>query len=316
MISKRIDALYEKFETKERQGPGGKMYKYVPSEDIIDRMNKVFEGAWCVEIVSQEIIEDQILVKVRVYITDDKKEYWQEGFASHELARFSSGYKQGKPVNVGNDFKSATSKAIRTACARWGAGLYLEDEESYKFVDDFNAPAKQTTSTNTKGNPPIDFPGTTSINGPPMDLPKTSSTNNASKFGAPVDGPPMDFMDQPAAVKKEPAKTIVDNGPPNEFGFSSLPMDIDMGVKSSPPMDNVPLNNKVDDTFNTEDSTITKVSDVQKVAIQTILESHGLGLSDMLVKVFGDKNHVASINDLSYADGVMLIKEGNKLNRL
>jgi len=66
-VQKKLEAP---FKLKARKGVGDKIFKYIPSEDVVARMNKVFEGSWDTEVRSTEIIEDQILICVRVYITD------------------------------------------------------------------------------------------------------------------------------------------------------------------------------------------------------------------------------------------------------
>lgn len=54
------DKLYEKFEVKSRRGRGG-TYSYVTWQDVADRMNNVFGINWSSEIVSQEIVGDNVV---------------------------------------------------------------------------------------------------------------------------------------------------------------------------------------------------------------------------------------------------------------
>jgi hypothetical protein len=127
-----LDKLYAPLPVKERDGAAGKKFKYVASEAVIDRMNRVFEGNWSVEILDKEVIQDQILIKVRVTIKDSGNfNHVQEAYASHQLAKYTDGPKAGQIIDAGNSFRSATSKAIKAAVARWGVGLYLEEEEDH-----------------------------------------------------------------------------------------------------------------------------------------------------------------------------------------
>lgn len=130
-----LDKLYAPLPVKERDGAAGKKFKYVASEAVIDRMNRVFEGNWSVEILDREVMQDQILIKVRVTIKDSGNfNHAQEAYASHPLAKYTDGPKAGQIIDAGNSFRSATSKAIKAAVARWGVGLYLEEEEEHEPV--------------------------------------------------------------------------------------------------------------------------------------------------------------------------------------
>jgi recombination DNA repair RAD52 pathway protein len=62
-----LDKLYESFELKARPGQGGMTFKYVPSDDIVDRMNKVFMGDWSTEVMQSEVIGDQVLTDSKIY---------------------------------------------------------------------------------------------------------------------------------------------------------------------------------------------------------------------------------------------------------
>ena len=64
-----IQELYEPLEQKSRRGRGGD-YNYVPWQDVADRMNKVFSGNWSSEVMSQEIVGNNVIVRVRVTAVD------------------------------------------------------------------------------------------------------------------------------------------------------------------------------------------------------------------------------------------------------
>jgi hypothetical protein len=130
-----LEKLYAPLPVKERDGAAGKKFKYVASEAVIDRMNRVFEGDWSVEILDKEVLQDQVLIRVRVTVRDSNNfNFSQEAYASHQLAKYTDGPKGGQIIDAGNSFRSATSKAIKAAVARWGVGLYLEEEEDHEPV--------------------------------------------------------------------------------------------------------------------------------------------------------------------------------------
>jgi hypothetical protein len=179
MQNEMIEKLKAPFSLKERKGVGNITFKYVATEDILERMNQVFKGNWSTEIRTVDKFEDQVVVCVRVYVwdPDSKQLFWHDGYASHSIQRFTSGQNQGKAMDVGNTYKAAVSKAIKTAVTRWGVALFLEDEEedaktsSFSSVG-FGGPAKgaestavfpefvspSTTKPSTQAAPVLDFP--------------------------------------------------------------------------------------------------------------------------------------------------------------
>jgi len=303
-----LDALYEPFELKARPGQGGQTFKYVPSDDIVDRMNQVFKGDWSTEVVEKEVIEDQILIRVRVIVKDpmdqDSMVYWQEGYASQAIARFTQGVRSGQIIDVGNSYKSAMSKAIKTAVARWGVGLYLEkgstDEADSPDVNSDagnapffpginNAPAVSPTVPKVEqSSPPVKSPVAEPVNMPsnsniPFDIPFDTST---SKPAAP--GPIKEEAD-PAPVFTD-NNVVVTKGP----GFPDF----------TPPVDSMPKSGVVEN-----------LTDVQKAAIDNIMSVHGKTFSELSAAALQRTSDLpASVESLSYQDAVKLIQYGNNLN--
>ena len=116
------EQFYESFgDLPSRRGPGG-FYSYVKWQDVADRMNQIFGVTWSSETISQEVVGDNVIIRVRVMVRDpETKEYFfQEGFGGAPLG-------QGEP---GNPFKSAYSKALKDACKKWGLALYKDDESA------------------------------------------------------------------------------------------------------------------------------------------------------------------------------------------
>lgn len=126
-----IVQLTAPFSLKERKGVGSTIFKYVATEDILERMNTVFKGNWSTEVKTVNTFEDQVIVCVRVWVFDPEVNqlFWHDGYASHPIQRFTTGSNAGKAMDVGNTYKAAVSKAIKTAVTRWGVALFLEGEE-------------------------------------------------------------------------------------------------------------------------------------------------------------------------------------------
>ena len=297
-----MKALYEPFEVKERRGVGNQTFKYVPNEDISDRMNKVFQGNWSTKVVSSEIIEDQVLMCVRVCATaiepDGRTlEFCQEGYASHPVTRYTSGTNQGKSMDIGNSYKSAMSKAIKTAVAKWGVGLYLElNEEADAPV--FTAPAM----TKVSSSEPSFSAAPKKMSGPPMDIPvETKAATSAPAPKSFMSGPPMDTYQGNAA-------------PDERYQQSTKP-------RMQPPIFTVENNEPIKKASTGFDlpsgGGIERITDVQRVAIETIMSMHGIGFEELLSKALHRSEKLPrSLDDIAYLDAVTIIQYGNELRQV
>jgi len=274
-MKEKLDKLYEKFDI--RQKPGGGGYKYAVARDVVDRMNRTFEGRWSTEVMSQEVIEDNIIVRVRVCVHDGEKVFCHDGFGSSQVARFTSGTNQGKAINLGNNFKSAKSIAIKDACAKWGAGLYLED------VDE-------------EGNNNAGMPGPSpTIPAKPQEK-KPEPAANTAAF------PPFNIPSAPKAPPKEEIK----EEPKAELPKVPVPT---MGAVK-------PEEKQAHTSLTEETVTADSITDVQKIAIQSLLTLKNLEFDKLAVDALGREDNIPKDpNGLNYQDAVTIIKYGNDINK-
>jgi len=293
-----LEELYKPFELKARQGVGGKTFKYVPSDDIVDRMNKVFMGDWSTEVVEKEIIEDQILVRVRVYAKDpretDAKMYWQEGYASQPIAKYTQGHKTGQIIDIGNSFKSAMSKAIKTAVAKWGVGLYLE-KGSVNESDSAGSWGPPSIPTSVPEIKPVEQP---KIEQPPVSVPVAEPVN------VPSDIPNSPF-DIPTTTPKPAAPPEEVPGPAPVFTDDNVVVTQPNTTSSfNPPMGSVSTAGEVE-----------KLTDVQKAAIENIMSVHNKTFAELASAALQRSDNLPSGPEvLDYPDAVKLIQYGNNLN--
>lgn len=300
-----LEELYKPFELKARVGVGNKTFKYVPSDDIVDRMNQVFMGDWSTEVVSSEVINDQILIRVRVYAKDprntDSKTYFHEGYASQLIAKYTQGAKTGQIIDVGNSYKSAMSKAIKTAVAKWGVGLYLEkgvvNEESNvgSWEPPIIVPAAQ---------PKIDtvVPAAPIVSAPvaPVSAPVAAPVVPVAPVAAPINTPPG--MSNPIETPI-PSATV----PPPTPVFTDANVVVtqpNQTANFAPPIDSVTGNGDVE-----------KLTDVQKVAIENIMSVHTKTFAELSAAALQRTDNLPTdVESLSYQDAVKLIQYGNNLN--
>lgn len=268
-----LDKLYEPFE-EIAQKPGSGQYKYVKSNHIIDRMNKTFEGDWSSEVIGREIIEDNILIHVRVHIKDNGHSFFHDGYGSVPIARFSFGDKKGEVISIGNNYNAAKSLAIKDACKKWGVALYLEPDEEGTSGED------KPKDTGTPGPRP----------GPLGPTPKSEPMPDVKRAVPDVNHPGIPTM---------PTRSV-----PNITETNS-PVIPDVPTRESTPKESV-----------TKPIESDNITDVQRVAIQGLLELKGLKFSDLVKDALNREDNLPlTPNDLSYQEAVKVIKFGNDVDK-
>jgi len=292
--------FYDKFTVSTRPGRGGK-YPFVPANDVTDRMNRLFQGNWCTEVTFQDTFEDgTVIVRVKVLVLDPESKtwFWHEGFGGHKDAG-------GEP---GSSFKSAYSKALVNACRRWGVGLYLDDDNEIT-----------TTPTDTG------MPGPKPVAALPVqELPPAPS----KPTGPPVvTSPPVLATSKPPIVQEmniqqvPPTTTMVQSTPEPLRHNESIPK-IPEPIHGAPlngapimgkaPLPSVkePLTVSAPVSTTTETPSVDSISDVQKIAIQSLYDMRGYKYEDLAQQVLGS---VPDVNTLTHDQAVSVIQYGNDL---
>jgi len=134
MDKKVCDVLNRKVPVYERSGPGGR-YPYIKGEDVVSRANEAFEHSWSSEVITVEEKHDFILVHVRVSVYDTVlcREFHHDGFGSAQIARTKpdpSRNDPGKIIDLGNNYKSAYTIALKKALEQFGIGLGEDNDDS------------------------------------------------------------------------------------------------------------------------------------------------------------------------------------------
>ena len=272
------DALYKKFEDiPSRKGRGG-TYQYIRWQDVADRMNEVFGSRWSSEVVFQDVVGKNIIVRVSVCIKDPDtgERFCQEGFG---------GAVNDDSQEAGNAFKSAYSKALKDACKKWGVGLYLDDDDNTNEIPtgyagkEYGVPPRETSAATLP----------TERQAPPLFPPTPGSSV--------VEDKPVQ---EGATVIEEAIPTPVKN---------------ERSIPSFPPIPSFPNTEKVavPSKYNTIKS--GDVSDVQKVALNSILKRLSVAYEVLAREAFEinglDTTEIPSQDDLTYQQAVHVIKYGN-----
>jgi hypothetical protein len=281
------EALYKSFENiPSRKGRGG-VYPYIRWQDVADRMNEVFGTNWSSEVMSQDIIGANVIIRVKISIFNDENKviFTQEGFG---------GAPNDASNEAGNPFKAAYSKALKDACKKWGVGLYLDDDD-----DSVSTPSLPAGYMGKEiGVPP------TAPSAPPMKenteyiktpSPIPSVANNDTPLPPGVGG----GMPLPPGIAMGNSNTVVDV--PKQSMTPTSP-----SMPSAPPMSKV-------DTINTGEPEY--ISDVQRAALQSILSIKGVDYKSLAQEAFEFNGLIISpipeADKLSYQEAVYVIKFGN-----
>jgi len=324
MKQETLNALSAPFNVKTKPGKGN--YKYIDSKDVMERMNTVFQGRWSTVVTYKEVIEDHVLVEVLVKAYDDELQQWVEhsGFGSSQIARFTYGDNQGKPLDIGNIYKGALSKAIRSACTRFGAGLTLE----------VSSGSEVPVGTTSPPTVPSNIPEPTGVS----ELPALPSSS------APVPPPGPETVPEPEPVPEPVVEEPVVEAPPvpePEVAAPPVPpAEVPaLPVETAPPVrpDNAPMTpterikekkaKEVAPPTPTESvpsiptsEGVDYMSDVQYAALEGVLGIRGLEYMDLAKEAFTSKGWSSDDvptdpRKLKYEQAVVVIKYGNDKNR-
>ena len=277
------DELYKKFtEISTRPGRGG-IYPYIKWQDVADRMNQIFGIKWSSEIVYQDVVNSNVVTRIRVGIFDVETGvvFYQEGFG---------GASMDDKQEAGNPFKAAYSKALKDACKKWGIGLYLDDDEEPKLAESIKPFVVVPPEPVVPGNAVNTNIQTSFI--PPMIDAVVGNTTTVKQHETPSI-PPLPTL------------------PKNETVVGDMTTVKQYETPPIPPLSNVEtiVSNKTIDSQNT-------ISDVQKVALQSILSIQGVKYEELVKEAFAlngitVSDNIPAIDALSYKEAVMVVKYGN-----
>ena len=276
MDQETLNKLYEDFVIEVKPGKGA--FKYVRTRHILDRMNRTFDGNWGTHIISHSEIGDEILILAAVYIYDDAGNIiaQQQGFGSAK--KFSG-------VELGNTYKSATSKAIKSAVRNWGVALFLEEGEIIE-------PSVNTSGVQTGKAPSAmpNFTNTVQSQAVPS-MPSMPSMPSSGK--PPVEQSTMSMPSTPVQdVPKMPSMPNISSSTTTQTG-------------SLPSMPVATPEASVHNEGNAQES----ITHVQKVAIMSRLAGKGKTFEEICMEFYADRpaEYVDSIDKMSYHDALALV---------
>lgn len=130
-----IEVLERHFNSKDiksRPGGFGKSLSYVQGHHVLGRLNEAFGGDYSIEIVDKQIVDNNVIVHVRLSVDQDGK----------TIVRDAIGGKTMMNKDLVSNYKAAVTDAIKKAAATLGVALHLygadeteEDEKEEKVVE-------------------------------------------------------------------------------------------------------------------------------------------------------------------------------------
>jgi hypothetical protein len=119
-----LETPFDAQQIKQREGNFGKTLDYIEGHAVIQRLNDAFDADWSFVIIKHEIIKetDEVIVIGELKAGDVVKTQ----FGSSRITRARE---SGDIISLGDDFKSATTDAIKKAATLFGIGLHLYNKD-------------------------------------------------------------------------------------------------------------------------------------------------------------------------------------------
>lgn len=102
---------------KKRQGRGGTILNYVETGYVIKKLNEAFNYMWSFEVIEQVIGQTQVYVKGKLTAhLSPEVNITKVQYGGKDIAR----WKDGKPIDIGDDLKAASSDALKKCASLFG----------------------------------------------------------------------------------------------------------------------------------------------------------------------------------------------------
>ena len=92
-----------------------KNFPYVPISALRERLNSAFDCLWDIEILSSEVVENNVLLHGKLIGHIGDKTISKEAYGSAPIHRFNSGVNKGQPTNIGDAYNNALYDFLKCA---------------------------------------------------------------------------------------------------------------------------------------------------------------------------------------------------------
>ena len=118
-----LENTFSSDQIKQRSGNFGKTLDYIEGHSVIQRLNEAFDGCWSFEIISHDILEDEVMVQGKLSAEGVVKTQ----FGSSSITRAKDG---GAIISLTADLKAAATDSLKKCATLLGVGLYLYSGQS------------------------------------------------------------------------------------------------------------------------------------------------------------------------------------------
>lgn len=117
---------------RQRPAKGGGVWHYVSGAYVRKVLNLMFGWDWDFEVLSEMIQGNQVIVKGKLTCRVNGKSIIKTQFGCKEIVMRKG---TNEPLNLGNDFKSATTDALKKCSAEIGIAGDIYGKDEFKEID-------------------------------------------------------------------------------------------------------------------------------------------------------------------------------------
>lgn len=133
--AKQLQLLLKKTPTdyvKERPAKGGGVWHYVSGAYVRKILNLMFGWDWDFEVLSEMVQNNQVIVKGKLTCRVNGKSIVKTQFGCKDIMMRKG---SNEPLNLGNDFKSAATDALKKCSAELGIAGDIYGKDEFKEID-------------------------------------------------------------------------------------------------------------------------------------------------------------------------------------
>lgn len=113
-----LETPFRPDQIKHRKGNFGSTLAYVEAHAVIQRLNDALDSAWSFEVISHDILKDEVLVLGRLTVGS----VFKTQFGTSTITRNKT---TGEFISLGDDLKAAATDALKKAATLLGVGIAL-----------------------------------------------------------------------------------------------------------------------------------------------------------------------------------------------
>jgi hypothetical protein len=128
LLLKKTPSIY----VRERPAKGGGVWHYVSGAYVRKVLNLMFGWDWDFEVLSEMVHGNQVIVKGKLTCRVNGKSIVKTQFGCKEIMMRKG---TNEPLNLGNDFKSATTDSLKKCSAELGIAGDIYGKDEFKEID-------------------------------------------------------------------------------------------------------------------------------------------------------------------------------------